>query len=81
MRTDAAGDEYCDIEFIGPSIRVMRSPVLSGPLTLVGGELRPNGRAVLIGASADIATLAAVSVGLDFGSIDYHYTDAPDARH
>ncbi len=75
------GDEYCDVEFIGPSIRVMRSPVLSGPLTLVGGELRPNGRAVLIGASADIAALVAVSIGIDFDTVDYHYTDAPDVRH
>ncbi len=74
MRSDTA----CDIEFIGPCIRVLRSSVFSAPLTLILGTVRPNGRNLLMGTSDDIAKLAAVSVDADFDSVDYHYTDMPD---
>ncbi len=71
-------DIACDIEFIGPCIRVLRSDAFSAPLTVVLGDMRPNGRHLLMGTSEDIAKLASISIGADFDTVDYHYTDAPE---
>ncbi len=72
-----APDAPCDVEFIGPGLRVLRSSALNGPIAVIMAAYSHTGRTLVVGSSDDIVSLLSVTT-TRIPDADYHYTDAPN---